>query len=96
MIPEAGEFFGRRRTWNSFSKKGNTRLVTSYVLRSIAISSQPGWFDEAKKEKKKPDGSRLWKLKGWTDVRKRHGARSLAARNSTERLVAITIWSRED
>ena len=28
--------------------------------------------------------------------RERHGARSLMARNSTEHLVASTIWSRED
>ena len=33
---------------------------------------------------------------GWTVVGKRHGAKSLAARTSTERLVASAISNRED
>ena len=47
MVPEAGAFFGRRMTSEyHFPKKGTS---DSYILRSIAVSSQPGWFEYAVK-----------------------------------------------
>ena len=32
-----------------FRKKGTSELLTPYVLRSIAVSLQPGYFEEAEK-----------------------------------------------
>ena len=92
MVPEAGAFFGRRNTWNIIFRERYKRFFTPYVLRLIVVPprSEADW-----RKPHKSDGTRLWKLRGRTDVRERHGARSLMARNSMERLVASTIWSRE-
>ena len=47
MISEAGVFFGRRMTWNIIFREKYKRSVTSNVLWSIAVSLQPGYFEEA-------------------------------------------------
>ena len=53
MIPEAGAFFGRRKTKTLFSERGTSDSFTPYVLRSAAVSLQLGWFEEAFEEAEK-------------------------------------------
>ena len=93
MVPEARTFFfvdGGPKTL--CSKRGTSgSLRCTYCDRSLSFRSQAG-----SKKPRYSDGLRRWKLRGCTDVRKRHGVRSMMARTSTERLVASTIWSREN
>ena len=62
--------FGRWVTWNIIFRERYKLIV--YAVRIAVFRSQAGWRN-----------SRLWKLRGRTDVRKRHGASSLMGRNST-------------
>ena len=61
---------------SSSSGRGTSKSFTLYVLRSIALSPQPGWFEKLA----------AMEAAGVSDVKERHGARSLMPRNSTERL----------
>ena len=45
IVPEAGAVFGRWKTGMSFSERGTSDSFTAYVLRSIDVSPQPGWFE---------------------------------------------------
>ena len=67
---------------NILFKNGKTFRYATYVLRSIPVSPKPDGFEGAAKVR--------WHVAmeaaGIKYVRERHGARSLMARNSTERL----------
>ena len=92
MVPEPRtEVFVDGGPGPLFSKRSkNSSLRCTYCGRSLSFRSQAG-----SKKPKYSEGLRLWKLRGCTDVRERHSARSMMARISTERLVASTIWSLE-
>ena len=84
--------FGTQRTCASFShKRPSDSLRRTYCGQSLSPQSQTG-----SEGPQKPGGTRLWKLRGRTDVGERHGARSLIARTPLSGLAASTIWSRED
>ena len=90
MVPEAGAFFGRRMI---IFQERYRRFVTPYVLRSIAVSPQPGCFEEAEKVRRlaamNPAGMngcqetpRSEKLDG----KKLHGAAWWRVRSRAERI----------
>ena len=90
-LDEAATVFGRMDDLESSTcKRGTGESFTPYILRSIAVSLRPGCFETVmllRTAQGHPSN-------GVNGCRERHGARSLMAGNSTERLVAI--WSRED
>ena len=48
MVSEAGAYFFSRRIRTSLSRE-DKRFIVPYVLRLIAISPKPGWFEGAVK-----------------------------------------------
>ena len=77
-------------------KSGTGELFTPYVKRSIDLSSIVAGSKCHARLRELEGRLEVIGSQGWTVVRERHGAKSLTARNSTERLVASVIWSREN
>ena len=107
MVPEAGAFFGRRMTSNIIFREGYKRSGTPNVLRSIAVSLQPGCFEEAVKVRRLAamkaagvNGCQGTPRSEELDVKKLHGAAGgeydreprESAISCTQPFPASTMW----
>ena len=94
MVSEAGEFFGRRRTWNIIFQERCKRFVTPYVLRLlITISPKPDWFKGAAKVRRHEamgaagmNGRQGTPWREELDGKKFHGAAWWRVRSGVERI----------
>ena len=87
MLPEAGAFFGKFMTRKSSSGRGTSESFTPYVLRSIAVSPQPGWFEElATMEAAGINGYQGTPWSEELDGKELHGAAWWRLRSGTERV----------
>ena len=87
MVPEAGAFFDKFMTRKSSSGKGTSKSFTPYVLRSIAVSPQPRWFEKlATMEVAGVNGCQGTPWSEKLDGKELHGAAWWRLRSGTERV----------
>ena len=85
------ERFCRRRTCTSFSQEKAKRPVTSYVFRSIVVSTKPGWYEGVAKVRRckamRAAGINVYQGKPWNealDGKEVHGAAWWRVRSGVE------------